>query len=86
MLSSVLSSEKAIDVNIHLMRVFTRLRQILKESLNFRIELENIKRKIENQDKNIELVFSYFEELMEKNEKDSNRRRIGFKIGTENKE
>ena len=43
-------------------------------------EIENIKRKLENQDKNIELVFSYLDELMEKQENPTPRKQIGFRV------
>ncbi len=49
MLSSVLASEKAIDVNIHIMRIFTKIRQALTDNLSLRLEVETIKKKLENQ-------------------------------------
>ncbi len=76
MLSSVLNSKQAIQVNIQIVRVFTRLRKILNESSELKLEIAEIKRKINNQDKNIELVFSYLDELMEK--KSVPRKRIGY--------
>src|SRR5664280_1929054 len=59
MLSSVLNSKQAISVNIQIMRIFTRIRQVLSDTQNIRLEIEEIKKKLCNQDKNIELVFSY---------------------------
>ena len=44
MLSSVLNSERAIEVNIQIMRVFTRLRRILLSNKDIRRELEVLKR------------------------------------------
>jgi len=85
MLSGVLSSERAIQVNIQIMRIFTKLREMLVENLSLRIEVEAIKKKLVNQDKSIELVFSYLDELIEKNEKPIPRKRIGFKISKEEK-
>ncbi|PKP23110.1 MAG: DNA-binding protein [Bacteroidetes bacterium HGW-Bacteroidetes-21] len=84
MLSSVLASEKAINVNIQIMRIFTKVRQLLTDNLSIRLEVETIKKKLENQDKNIELVFSYLDELIEKQENPKPRKRIGYK--TSNKE
>jgi hypothetical protein len=66
MLSGVLHSKRAIIVNIQIMRVFTRIREILMDNLDMRLEIEEIKKKLTNQDKNIELVFSYLDELVEK--------------------
>ncbi len=66
MLSSILNSEQAISVNIEIMRVFTKIRTLLSDNLTVKLEIEKIKNKLENHDKNIELVFSYLDELIEK--------------------
>jgi len=79
MLSSILNSERAINVNIQIMRIFTRVRQLLTDNLSVKLEIEEIKKKLENQDKNIELVFSYLDELIEKQEKPQHRKQIGYK-------
>lgn len=60
------------------MRIFTKLREMLLDNLSLRLDVEQIKKKLENQDKNIELVFSYLDELIEKQEKPTPRRKIGF--------
>jgi len=57
MLSSVLNSKQAISVNIQIMRIFTRVREMLADTLGIKREIEEIKKKLQNQDKNIELVF-----------------------------
>ncbi len=62
MLSSVLSSEKAIQTNIQIMRIFTKTRQLLADNSDLRIDVEIMKKKIDNQGKNIELVFQYVDE------------------------
>ena len=80
MLSGVLSSDRAIQVNIQIMRIFTKLREMLVENLSLRLEVEAIKKKLTNQDKSIELVFSYLDELTEKQENPKPRKQIGFKI------
>lgn len=79
MLSSVLNSKKAIAVNIQIMRIFTRLRQMLTDTLGLKLEIEEIKKKVQNQDKNIELVFSYLDELIIRNEEQLKRKQIGYK-------
>jgi len=81
MLSSVLRSKQAIKVNIQIMRIFTRFRELLADNLNLHLEIEEIKRKIASQDQNIELVFSYLDELIEKQEQSV--RRIGFRRSDE---
>jgi len=79
MLSSVLNSEKAIQTNIQIMRIFTKTRQMLSDNSDLRIEFEIMKNKIENQGKNIEIVFQYVDELMEKKEIIPEREKIGYK-------
>ncbi|KQR72182.1 ORF6N domain-containing protein [Pedobacter sp. Leaf176] len=76
MLSSILKSQQAIQVNIQIVRIFTRLRQWLTENGELKYEIEDIKRKLNNQDKNIELVFSYLDKLMDK--KIGPRKRMGY--------
>ena len=61
MLTSVLNSKTAINVNIQIIRVFTKIREVLIDTLNLKLEIENIKKKLTNHDKNIELVFSYLD-------------------------
>ncbi len=63
MLSGILSSERAIAVNIQIMRIFTRIRQMLIDNTELRLEIEKIKKKMDNHDKNIEQVFQYLDEL-----------------------
>ncbi len=80
MLSGVLNSDRAILVNIQIMRTFTEIRQMLIDNLNIQLDIGEIKKKLLNQDKNIELVFSYLDELMEKQENPQPRNKIGYKI------
>lgn len=83
MLSSVLNSDRAIQVNIQIMRIFTKIRQMLADTSSLRMEIDEIKQKVASQDKNIELVFSYLDELLVNKEEQSERRRIGFKSANE---
>jgi len=81
MLSSVLNSETAIEVNIQIIRTFTRIRQMLSEHTEIRLEVEKIKKKLDNQDKNMEVVFQYLDELLEKKDQPKpERKSIGYKI------
>jgi len=80
MLSSVLNSTQAIQVNIQVMRIFTRVRKMITDNTEIRLEVEKIKSKLDNQDKNMEIVFRYLDELLEKQEKPTQlRKRIGYK-------
>ena len=77
MLSSVLNSQQAIQVNIQIVRIFTRLRNLLNEHTELKLEIADIKKHLQNHDKNIELVFSYLDKLIDK--ENQPRKRIGFK-------
>lgn len=80
MLSGILSSERAIAVNIQIMRIFTHIRQMLSDNTELRLEIEKIKKKMDNHDKNIEQVFQYLDELLDKKENPKDRKQIGYKI------
>lgn len=79
MLSSVLKSDKAIETNIQIMRIFTKVRQMLLDTTEIKIDILQIQKKLENQDKNIELVFSYLDELTENKDNENERVKIGYK-------
>lgn len=83
MLSSVLNSRQAIQVNIQIMRVFAQMREMLVDTLSLKLDIEEIKKKLKNQDKNIELVFNYLDELIEKKNDPEPRKRVGFKRSNE---
>ncbi len=79
MLSSLLNSSQAIQVNIQVMRIFTRIRQALTDHTKLSIEIAEIKKQLNNHSQNIEVVFKYLDELSAKKEAESPRKRIGFK-------
>lgn len=93
MLSSVLNSEGAIQVNIQIMRIFSKVRQMLIDNTELRLEIAEIKHvlqkqaiKIDGQDKNIELIFEYIDRLQERVEEPvSKRKTIGFVVGKNGK-
>jgi len=80
MLSSVLNSDKAVEVNIQIIRVFTKMRQMLADNTEVRLEIEKIKKKLDNHGKNMEIVFQHLDELIEKKENKKPRKLIGYKI------
>ena len=83
MLSGILNSDRAIAVNIQIMRVFTRILHMLNDNTEIRLEIEKIKNKLYNQDKNMEIVFRYLDELLDKQESPNPpRTQIGFKPDT----
>jgi S-adenosylmethionine synthetase len=79
MLSSVLNSDKAIQTNIQIMRIFIKVRQMLMDTTDIKIDSMQIQKKLENHDKNIELVFSYLDELTCEKESEKPRIKIGYK-------
>jgi len=76
MLSSVLNSERAIQVNIAIMRVFVKLKEILSNHKELAIKLEQLERKIEKHDTEIHAIFEAIRQLMAPPEKP--KRSIGF--------
>jgi len=83
-LSNVLNSDRATDISIRIIELFVKMREILTDNLSLKLEVEEIKKKLENQDKNIELVFNYLDELIEKQENPKPRKQIGFKPQNKN--
>ncbi|MBL7909589.1 MAG: ORF6N domain-containing protein [Bacteroidia bacterium] len=80
MLSGILNSDRAISVNIQITRIFTKIRQALMDNTELRLAIEEIKRKTENNTKNIEVVFKYLDELLEKKNLPKTRKQIGYKL------
>ncbi|MBS1536046.1 MAG: ORF6N domain-containing protein [Bacteroidetes bacterium] len=78
-LANVLKSERATQVSIQIIEVFVKLRDALLTQLNWKLELEEIKKKLVHHDQNIELVFAYLDELMQQKERNKERTKIGFK-------
>ena len=85
MLSSVLNSDTAIEVNIQIVRIFSRLREMLLTHKDILLKLEQIEQKIQKQeqkgnkhDEEIKIVFQALKELIE--QPSPPRKRIGFKI------
>ncbi|MCI4441998.1 MAG: ORF6N domain-containing protein [Lentimicrobium sp.] len=79
MLGNVLSSDRAIEFSIKIVEAFIKMRELLTNNLSVKLEIEEIKKKLINHDKNIELVFSYLDEMMEKQDNKVERIKIGYK-------
>ncbi len=60
--------------------MFTQIRQMLTDNTELRLEIEKIKKKLDTHSKNIEVVFQYLDELLEKKEKPNVRKQIGYTI------
>ncbi len=75
MLSSVLNSERAVSVNIEIMRAFVRLRRMLASNAELLKKMTDLERKYDEQ---FEAVFQAIYELMKPPE--PRKRQIGFKV------
>ena len=78
-LAHVIKSKRARLMSIHITEIFIKMRQIIVDNLNIKLEIEEIKKKLSNQNKNIELVFNYLDELLEKRENQKPITKIGYK-------
>lgn len=79
MVANVLTSERAIQVSIQIIEVFVKMREILTDNLSLKLDIEEIKKKLSNHSKNIELVFNYLDELTDKKDNEKPRPKIGYK-------
>jgi hypothetical protein len=80
MLSSVLRSARAIEVNIQIMRAFVRIRQLLSEHKNLAERLEKLEQRMRERDATIDQEFRHVFSLLERLFAPSSpaRRPIGF--------
>ncbi|MCX6173378.1 MAG: ORF6N domain-containing protein [Ignavibacteriales bacterium] len=78
MLSSVLRSERAVQVNIQIMRAFVKLREIISTHKELAQKLKELELKIESHDKNITAIFEAINQLIASEEK--SKRKIGFDV------
>lgn len=82
MLSSVLNSKRAIEMNIQIMRIFITMRQMVLSHKDLLLKIQGIEKKIGDQDALLKTIFSKVKLLIiEKNmtEQHATRKRIGFK-------
>jgi hypothetical protein len=79
MLSSVLNSEQAIEVNITIMRAFVKLRQMLESNEELNRKFAAVIRKLATHDKYFKVVFDELKRLTE--QPTPSRKQIGFKAG-----
>ena len=78
MLSSVLRSERAIQVNIQIIRVYMRMRQLLLDNKELWKKLEKIEQSLAKKDEEIQAIFKIIKKLLIQEEKPRNP--IGFRI------
>ena len=85
MLSSVLNSETAIEVNIQIIRIFTRIREVLLTHKDVLLKLEQLEMKIHNQneglkkhDGEIKIIFSALKKLLDQPKEP--HKQVGYKL------
>ena len=76
MLSSVLNSERAVGVNIQIMRIYTKMREMLMTNQEILLKLEQLERETSQHSEDIQMIFTALKELL--NPPQEPRPRIGF--------
>jgi hypothetical protein len=77
MLASVLNSDRAIEVNIQIVRIFTKMKEMLLTDKDILLKLEQLENKVTSHDENIQMIFEALKQLL--NPPKEPRKRIGFK-------
>lgn len=80
MLSSVLRSERAVLVNIAIMRAFVQLRQVLGSHAELARKLTELERAVEGHDTAIRSLFDAIRHLMEPSKTEQSAKEIGFHV------
>ena len=78
MLSSVLNSKTAIEVNIRIIRVFTRLREYALTHKEILLQLAKLEKEVKGNSKDIENIFMVLKELIETQKPLTPKNKIGF--------
>jgi hypothetical protein len=77
MLSSVLNSETAIQVNIQIIRLFTKMKQLILDNKDLWMKIEKIEQHLLKNDEEIKTIFDYLKKLLIQETKPRNP--IGFR-------
>jgi hypothetical protein len=78
MLSSVLNSETAIQVNIQIIRLFTKMKQLILDNKDLWMKIEKIEQHLVKNDEELKTVFAYLKKLLVQENKPRNP--IGFRV------
>lgn len=76
MLSAVLNSKIAVQANLHIIRIFIKLREMALTHKDILLKLEQLENSVTNHTKDIQLIFQYLKQLL--NPPAQPRRKIGF--------
>src|SRR5690606_26462420 len=78
MLSSVLNSDRAIKVNIQIIRIFTRLREMLMTNKDILLKLERLEKQVSHNSEEIQVIFRALKELL--HSPPVSRKQIGYRV------
>ncbi len=78
MLSSVLRSKRAVEVNILIMQAFVRMRELLYSDKNLALKVEKLEKQMDKQGKSLQQVIQIVNQLLEQPEPVS--KKIGFSV------
>lgn len=79
MLSCILNSKTAIEVNLRVIRVFVKMREYALTHKEILLQLAKLEKEVKGNSKDIENIFIVIKELIEKHSTTASRNRIGFK-------
>ena len=82
MLASVLNSERAIQINIQIVKIFSRMRIMIESHTEILSKLEMLEKKDIELDEKVTLIFEYLKQLEQSKQEETDfqqRKRIGFK-------
>jgi len=75
MLSSVLRSKRAVQVNIEIMRTFTKIRYMISASDELKTEIEELRKQTDDR---FQIVFEVLDQLL--NPENKSKKEIGFTV------
>jgi hypothetical protein len=81
MLSCILNSDRAVEVNIRIIRIFSRMRELLITNTEIRQKLDQLENRIDQQDDHIRSIFSALRELLNPPKKPRNK--IGYRLSSD---
>lgn len=79
MLSSVLNSERAIQMNIQIIRIFTKMKEMALTHSDILLKLESLEKQSSKHSQKIQAIFKALKQLVQTPKIDEERVRIGFK-------
>ena len=82
MLSSILNSKRAIQVNIQIMRIYTRMRELMLTHKDILLKLEQLENQTHHNTEDIQLNFGYLKKLLTPVPEKSHKR-VGYKLPNE---